>query len=36
MVDGEDISHLDVQCRLSLGVEIIELVNVEVDFSVRH
>ena len=29
VVDGEDVCHFDVQCRFGLGVEVVELVNVE-------
>ena len=29
MVNGEDICHLDVQCGLDTGEEIVEFINVE-------
>ena len=34
VVDGEDVRHFDVQCRFSLGVEVIELVNVELRLGI--
>jgi hypothetical protein len=36
IVDGEDVRKLDVQCRLSAGKEVVELVNLKVCFRVAN
>lgn len=36
IMDGEDVRKLDVQCRLSAGKEVVELVNLKVCFRVAN
>ena len=36
IVDGEDVRKLDVQCRLSAGKEVVELVDLKVSFGIAN
>ncbi len=36
LVDGEDVSHTDEECRFLFRIEIIELINVKVNLGIRN
>ena len=35
-MDGKDVRQLDVQCRLRLRVEVVELIDIVMLFSGRY
>lgn len=36
LMDRENVGHLDVQCRLRLGVKVVEFINVKVGLCILH